>query len=221
VARASRQAYIFTCSNGNQNSYSFNKATSVIHSDHGEWATVILRGREILVAEDVRFTRLAIVKILSQMGAAKVHEAEDGAVALALLEEHGASIDCVLTDLDMPNVNGLQLLKAVRVGTGNVNRQMKVVALTGQTELGLLGPALLLDIEAIIVKPTSKEALEKCFERLFASDAVLVDAGVDVYRAVILPPLGDMTSASVAPAGGVDHEVSGGSSPIPSIRAAP
>lgn len=158
-----------------------------------------LSGREILVVEDVRFTRATIVRMLSQMGAPKIHEAEDGAVALALLAEHGATIDCILTDLAMPNVDGLQLLKAVRVGTGTIPRLLKVVALTGHTELDRLGPALLLDIDAIVAKPTSKQALETCFERLFASGGAPADAGADAYRAVLLSsqeagPTGETTS---------------------------
>ena len=172
---------------------------------------VDLSGREILVVEDVRFTRATIVRMLNQMGTPTVIEAEDGAVALDRLTERGASVDCVLTDLDMPKVDGLQLLKAVRVGTGVIPRSMKVVALTGHSELDRLGPALLLDIDAIITKPTSRRALEECFERLFAAGVTMVDAGADTYRAVELSPQEAVPAGHAIPSrhyGGNERRVS-------------
>ena len=147
-----------------------------------------MSGREILVVEDVRFTRTTIVRMLNQIGISNIHEAEDGKVGLDLLTQYGATIDCVLTDLEMPNVNGLELLKAVRVGTGAIPRHLKVVALTGHSELHWMGAALLLDVDAILTKPTSKATLENCLARLFVQEANFVNAGPEIYRRVDLTP---------------------------------
>jgi CheY-like chemotaxis protein len=153
-----------------------------------------MSGREILVVEDVRFTRTTIVRMLNQMGISNIHEAEDGKVGLALLKQYGATVDCVLTDLEMPNMNGLELLKAVRVGTGSIPRQLRMVALTGNSEMHWMGTALLLDVDAILTKPTSKTTLETCLDRLFGSDTNFVDAGPEIYRGV------DLTPQATAPA---------------------
>jgi CheY-like chemotaxis protein len=119
----------------------------------------------ILVVDDVRFTRLNLARMLQRMGHTEVCEAEDGAAALRLLE--GKSVDCVISDLDMPNVNGLELLKAIRTGTGSIRRSVPVVFLTGHSELEHLGPALLLDLDAFLAKPVSQQAVERCLAELF------------------------------------------------------
>jgi len=127
-----------------------------------------LRGRTILIAEDVRFTRLTLAKILSELGQPAVLEAGDGAAALTLLQQHNGGIDCVITDLDMPKLDGLGLLQAVRAGTTAAPRNTKIVLLTGHSDIDRLGPAFLLDPDAFLAKPVSRQALESCLQRLFA-----------------------------------------------------
>ena len=169
---------------------------------------VDISGREILVVEDVRFTRTTIVRMLNQIGISNIHEAEDGKVGLALLEQYGETIDCVFTDLEMPNMNGLELLKAVRVGTGSIPRHLKVVALTGHSELHWMGAALRLDVDAILTKPTSKATLDSCLARLFVQNASFVDAGSEFYRGVDLSPQTDDSAAESAEFIGNECQVS-------------
>ncbi len=148
-----------------------------------------LGGQEILVVDDIRFTRLTIVRMLSQLGATAVHEAENGAVALAFLEQRGAAVTCVITDLEMPGLDGIGLLKAIRAGVGSIPRDLKVVVLTGHSELDRLGPALLLDLDAFLSKPASIGALQGCLERVLgarkgAGEASIADPGY--YRTIPL-----------------------------------
>ncbi len=65
----------------------------------------------ILVAEDSS-TQAAQIRLLLEAAGHQVQLAPDGREALAMLQQHLA--DLVLTDLDMPHVNGLQLVEAVR-----------------------------------------------------------------------------------------------------------
>jgi CheY-like chemotaxis protein len=69
------------------------------------------RGQRILFAEDSAVTRSMILRVLSELGY-QVTVARDGREALELLEERGA--DLVLTDLDMPVMNGDELVRRVR-----------------------------------------------------------------------------------------------------------
>lgn len=130
-------------------------------------APLELGGRELLVVDDVRFTRLTLVKILQQFGGPLVHEAADGQDAIALLREKGDAVACVITDLEMPRLGGLALLQAIRAGIDGVPRNLPVVVLTGYAEIDRLGPAVLLDVDAFLTKPTSKKSLEECFNRVF------------------------------------------------------
>lgn len=124
-----------------------------------------LVGRSLLVADDVRFTRINLMRMLQRMGLTNLYEAEDGASALQVLQDK--HIDGVISDLDMPNMSGLELLKVIRSGSGSIPRGLPVIFLTGHSELEHLGPALLLDLDAFLAKPVSQPALERCLEELF------------------------------------------------------
>jgi two-component system, chemotaxis family, chemotaxis protein CheY len=128
-----------------------------------------LGARKILIVDDVRFTRLTLAKIIGSFGAPTILEAGDGESALAVLQHEGAGTDCIITDLDMPKLDGVGLLQAVRTGRGNVPRDTKVVLLTGHSELDRIGPALHFDVDAFLAKPASHRAIEACFQRLFGT----------------------------------------------------
>ena len=142
-----------------------------------------LGGAEILVVEDVRFTRATLAKMLAGLGAGTVHEAEDGEAALARLGELGPRIACVISDLEMPKLDGLGLLRAIRTGAGAIPHDLPVVMLTGHSEFERLGPALLLDLDAFITKPVSKAAIERCMAGLIGGAARHVGPA-ESYRSI-------------------------------------
>lgn len=66
----------------------------------------------ILVVEDFPTMRRIVRNYLNELGFSSVDEAEDGVIALQKLEAGG--FDLVVTDWDMPNMDGLHLLQAIR-----------------------------------------------------------------------------------------------------------
>jgi len=64
-----------------------------------------------LVSEDHDFQRRTLVRMLRGLGAINVHEAVDGASALEVLRDPARQIDIVLTDLDMPGMDGIEFLR--------------------------------------------------------------------------------------------------------------
>lgn len=157
-----------------------------------------LSGRKVLVVDDVRFTRTTLVKMLSQFGAPEVFEAPDGEAALAALEGEAAGAECVITDLEMPKLDGLGLLKEIRTGHGAVPRDLVVIMLTGHSGFDPIGTALRLDVDAFLAKPASKLALESCLDRVFQARQGQGSIGdAESYRAVDLSSMG--TDAEVLP----------------------
>lgn len=64
-----------------------------------------------LVVEDHPFQRAALVQLLRTMGAAAVQEAEDGAAALAVLRDPAHPIDIVISDVSMPGMDGMEMVR--------------------------------------------------------------------------------------------------------------
>lgn len=73
-----------------------------------------LEGKKLLVVDDSKVFRTAAVRLLNQLGYADILIAEDGAEALRLLQQHKNMIGLVLSDVDMPKLNGIQLLTEIR-----------------------------------------------------------------------------------------------------------
>ncbi|HUF79720.1 MAG TPA: response regulator, partial [Burkholderiales bacterium] len=71
-----------------------------------------------LVAEDHAFQRGALVSMLRNLGAKQVHEAEDGHAALAVILDPSRPVDIVISDLDMPGMDGMEFIR--RVGEAEV-----------------------------------------------------------------------------------------------------
>jgi len=66
-----------------------------------------------LVAEDHDFQRRTLVGLLKRLGAAYVSDAPDGASALELFASPDARIDVIISDLDMPGMDGMELIRRV------------------------------------------------------------------------------------------------------------
>lgn len=64
-----------------------------------------------LVVEDHPFQRDMLVRMLTSLGSAAVHEAADGAAALAVLRDSARPVDIVISDLAMPGMDGLEFVR--------------------------------------------------------------------------------------------------------------
>jgi two-component system chemotaxis sensor kinase CheA len=89
-------------------------------NDNGEAA-------KILFAEDSNFFRNQVKSYMEDEGYTVI-EAEDGAVAWELLQQHADEISLVVTDIEMPNMNGFELTRHIK--TSNAFSHLPVIALT-------------------------------------------------------------------------------------------
>jgi two-component system, chemotaxis family, sensor kinase CheA len=81
----------------------------------------------ILIAEDSNFFRNQVKNYMTESGF-DVIEGEDGAIAWELLQEHGDEITIVVTDIEMPNMNGFELTETIRKDARF--SQIPIIALT-------------------------------------------------------------------------------------------
>lgn len=125
-----------------------------------------LRGRALLVVEDEAFTRGIVQAILRDLGAQRIHAAADGAEALELLDAAAGDVDAALCDFNMPRMNGIDLLRAIRAGRTKVRRDLPFAMLTGNSDRALVDAAIGLDVTAFLVKPVAKRALAERLGRM-------------------------------------------------------
>lgn len=121
----------------------------------------ILEGLTVLLVDDEVYSQQVFGKALASMGKPKVITADNGAEALKILSDGTSKVDVIISDFNMPVADGLQLLKAVRVGLNKVDRATPFAMLTGYSDKRLVDMALALDVNAFLVKPASHEALSK------------------------------------------------------------
>jgi len=122
---------------------------------------------KILVVDDFSTMRRIVKNLLKELGFENLHEADDGATALPLLKDAG-DFDFLVTDWNMPGMQGIDLLKAVRADP-NLSH-LPVLMVTAEQKREQIVEAAQAGVNGYIVKPftaaTLKEKLEKIFDRI-------------------------------------------------------
>jgi two-component system chemotaxis response regulator CheY len=123
---------------------------------------------KILVVDDFSTMRRIIKNLLRDLGFANTHEADDGTSALPMLKN--GSFDFLVSDWNMPGMNGLDLLKAVRADPKLA--KMPVLMVTAESKREQIIEAAQAGVNGYVVKPfnaaTLEEKINKIFERVAA-----------------------------------------------------
>lgn len=146
---------------------------------------VDLKNRRVLVVDDEPFARSLTVRLLKEMGNPTIEVASTGFEAIEALMGYGPPFDFALVDFNMPKMTGLDLLKEIRTGKGSRRRELPVAMLTGHSSRDLVGLAMALDVNAFLVKPTSRAALASRIARMLDEEPHIQD--VAHYAAIELP----------------------------------
>jgi two-component system chemotaxis response regulator CheY len=114
-----------------------------------------------LVVDDSKTIRTIIRRILSGLGY-EVLEAENGLAALGVIETEKAAVKIVLADWNMPEMNGLELVKRLRQDPELAS--LKVMMVTTETEISQMSSALAAGANEYIMKPFTKDILKEKLE---------------------------------------------------------
>ena len=115
---------------------------------------------KVLIAEDSGVMRKIILRTLNGLGFNDVVEAADGAIAWdAFQSDH---FDLVLSDWNMPNMSGIELLRAIRESGADV----PVLMITTESEQSRVVDAIQAGANSYLVKPFDPETLSQKLESI-------------------------------------------------------
>jgi two-component system chemotaxis response regulator CheY len=114
----------------------------------------------IMIVDDQRTTRMLVRTSLRELGYRNVTECGDGEEALRVLGEFPAQL--IISDVNMPKLDGLGLLKAIR-GKPEL-KAIPFIMLTGRGEVGLVKEAIQIGVNGYLVKPFNLGQLKQKIE---------------------------------------------------------
>ncbi len=121
---------------------------------------------KILIVDDFSTMRRIIKNLLRDLGFNNTQEADDGSTALPMLQK--GDFDFVVTDWNMPGMQGIDLLRAIRADDSL--KHLPVLMVTAEVKREQIIAAAQAGVNGYVVKPftaaTLKEKLDKIFERL-------------------------------------------------------
>ena len=123
---------------------------------------------KILIVDDFSTMRRIIKNLLRDLGFNNTSEADDGLTALPMLK--AGNFDLLVTDWNMPGMQGIDLLKAVRADEDESLKNIPVLMVTAEQKKEQIVEAAQAGVNGYVVKPFTalilKEKLEKIFARI-------------------------------------------------------
>jgi two-component system chemotaxis response regulator CheY len=117
---------------------------------------------KFLVVDDFSTMRRIVRNLLKELGFTNVDEAEDGVAALAKLK--GGSFDFVISDWNMPNMTGIELLRAIRADA--TLRSLPVLMITAEAKKENIIEAAQAKASGYIVKPFTAAVLDEKLNKI-------------------------------------------------------
>jgi two-component system chemotaxis response regulator CheY len=117
---------------------------------------------KFLIVDDFSTMRRIVRGLLKEMGCNNAEEAEDGAIALSMLRS--AKFDFVVSDINMPNMNGFELLKNIKADDSL--KHLPVLMVTAEARKEDIVLAAQSGAAGYIVKPFTKATLEEKVQKI-------------------------------------------------------
>ena len=117
----------------------------------------------ILIVDDFATLRMSLKSVLEQLGYPEMDEAKDGQEAIDKLKEK--DYDLIISDIDMPVMNGFELLDYVKKDDNLKN--IPVIFITAEAEREKIVESIKAGLDAYITKPFSISTLQQKIENIF------------------------------------------------------
>jgi len=156
----------------------------------------------VLIVDDEPFQRRILREVLRSLGFLKMHEADSGQLAIAEMKKE--RFDLILSDVQMPGMNGLELLRQLRTGQNGLARDTRFIIITSFSNTEVIGTAMALDVNGFLAKPIRIGVVIEKVDRALQESFQL--CAKDEYESVStsLPSLGEAQRESAGAAvGGV------------------
>ena len=118
---------------------------------------------KFLVVDDFSTMRRIVKNLLKELGFTNVHEAEDGVDALSKLR--GGDFDFVVSDWNMPNMTGIELLRAIRADA--TLKHLPVLMVTAEAKRENIIEAAQAGASGYVVKPFTAGTLDEKLKKIF------------------------------------------------------
>jgi two-component system, chemotaxis family, chemotaxis protein CheY len=117
---------------------------------------------KFLIVDDFSTMRRIVRNLLKEIGYSNADEAEDGQAAYAKLQ--GGGFDFVVSDINMPNMNGFELLAQIRADASM--KHLPVLMVTAEAKKEDIVMAAQAGASGYIVKPFTKATLEEKLQKI-------------------------------------------------------
>jgi two-component system chemotaxis response regulator CheY len=122
------------------------------------------KNMKVLVVDDFSTMRRIVKNILRQLGFNNIVEADDGTTAVGILERE--KVDLIISDWNMPNMTGIELLRHVR--STEELKDLPFLMVTAEAQQENIIEAVKAKVSNYIVKPFTADTLNEKIEKIFA-----------------------------------------------------
>ena len=119
---------------------------------------------QVMVVDDSEFSRKFITRILSDIGIENITLAEDGVQALELFNRY--YFDLIVTDFNMPGMDGLELVQCIRASNGQ--KTVPILMVTSEQNQNRLAAVEKAGVSAVLDKPFEPSSIKQLIIRLLS-----------------------------------------------------
>jgi two-component system, chemotaxis family, chemotaxis protein CheY len=120
----------------------------------------------VVIVDDMKLARLRLVKVCQTLGFKTIIEAANGREAWQTIAANNLKPNLILTDYNMPDMNGMQFLETVRAN--ELTKTVPVMFITSESQMDLIMTAVSMGVTEFVVKPFADDVLISKIKNILA-----------------------------------------------------